>query len=376
MSQTSIKNKLANSSSSSILNQNQGSSNQLPTTNITSRYIPNQSICSQSMFISCVLHYLKNISLIDYHLNILKLVRNSLPSAGNALKPLSTFVSEQLCRNLLQITNGNGSSSSSSNSGANYLVPTIAYMSAVSSSINIPDIIISLLKQLSYILHYCLLNTSYLSPSIRMMYCGDIGSSASIMGQFINSVPSTSSLNEAQVKQFKQFQVDNETHHTQARDSLLNLLPSILSHMTQVWHRCTILLNSNNSANILQFEQTSQQQSQPQHQYSWILGHPVLIRQCITEMLNPIAQYHSLAFMQAIGSVWGEKKKRTRLNQDHKVIIELVRSLKSFSITSILLNITDILRQSSMSKNKDKVILDVWGLEFCLKKYIQTFPPI
>jgi len=208
------------------------------------------------------------------------------------------------------------------------------------------------------------------------MYCGDIGSSASIMGQFINSVPSTSSLNEAQVKQFKQFQVDNETHHTQARDSLLNLLPSILSHMTQVWHRCTILLNSNNSANILQFEQTSQQQSQPQHQYSWILGHPVLIRQCITEMLNPIAQYHSLAFMQAIGSVWGEKKKRTRLNQDHKVIIELVRSLKSFSITSILLNITDILRQSSMSKNKDKVILDVWGLEFCLKKYIQTFPPI
>ncbi len=307
------------------------------------------------MFISCVLHYLKNITLVDYHLNVLKLVRNSLPSAGNALKPLSTFVSEQLCRNLLHITNGNSSSSSSS-SGASYLAPTIAYMSAISSSINIPDLIISLLKQLSYILHYCLLNTSYLSPSIRMMYCGDIGSSASIMGQFMTSGAGAGALNETQVKQLKQFQTDNETHLIQARDSLLSQLPSILSHMTQVWHRCNILLNSNSSVATLQFDQTSQQQQQqPQHQYSWILGHPVLIRQCITEMLNPIAQYHSLAFMQAIGSVWGEKKKRTRLNQEHKVIIELVRSLKSFSISSILLNITDILRQSSQSKNKDKV---------------------
>ena len=102
-------------------------------------------------------------------------------------------------------------------------------------------------------------------------------------------------------------------------------------------------------------QQQPQQQQQQQHQYSWILGHPVLIKQCITDMLNPIAQCHSMSFMTAIGTVWGEKRKRSRLNQEHKVIIELVRSLKSFPVSTILQNITDILKQSSQSKNKEKV---------------------
>ena len=117
--QINIKAKLLNPSASSLTNQFPQSStvsgglNQLATAarpptnaNLTNRYIPVQSICNQSMFISSVLHYLKNINLVDYHMSILKLIRNALPSAGNALKPLSTFVSEQLCRNLLQITNG------------------------------------------------------------------------------------------------------------------------------------------------------------------------------------------------------------------------------------------------------------------------------
>ena len=145
-----------------------------------------QSICNQSMFISCTLHYLKNINLVDYHLRILTLIRNSLPSAGNALKPLSTFVSEQLCRNLLQITNG-GSTNSSSSSGANYLVPTIAYMSAISSSINIPDLIISILKQLSYILHYCLLNSSFSYSNMNLLYSNEFSTSPSLFGQFMPS---------------------------------------------------------------------------------------------------------------------------------------------------------------------------------------------
>lgn len=343
----------------------------LATTPTTCRYITNQSICNQSMFISCTLHYLKNINLVDYHLSILKLVRNSLPSAGNALKPLSTFVSEQLCRNLLQITNGGNSSSSS---GANYLVPTVAYMSAISSSINIPDLIISIMKQLSYILHYCLLNTSFLSSNMQLMYSNDLNSQ-SFMNQFMSSLPGAQ-LTETQIKQLKQFQAENETYLAQAKESLLNLLPSILSHMTQVWQRCNVLLNSNNAVNILFDQQQihSQQQQQQQHQYSWILGHPILIKQCITEMLNPIAQYHSVAFMTAIGNVWGEKRKRSKLNQEHKVIIELVRSLKSFSISTILQNVTDILKQTNQTKNKEKKKSpsNVWLLQF-LHSYLEHY---
>ena len=184
-----------------------------------------------------------------------------------------------------------------------------------------------------------------------LLYSNELNTS-SLIGQFMSSLTSSSSISDSQLKMFKQFQNENETFQSQARDSLINLLPSILSSMTQVWQRCNLLLSSSASAAIY-FDQHSQQQQQ--HQYSWILGHPVLIKQCITDMLCPIAQQHSLAFMTAIGAVWGEKRKRSRLNQDHKVIIELVKSIKPFSIAIILQNVTDILKQSSQNSNKDKV---------------------
>ncbi len=80
-------------------------------------------------------------------------------------------------------------------------------------------------------------------------------------------------LAESQIKQLKQFQAENETCLAQAKESLLNLLPSILSHMTQVWQRCNVLLNSNGAVNILFDQQQSHtQQSQQHHQCSWILG--------------------------------------------------------------------------------------------------------
>ncbi len=69
------------------------------TANSSQRYIPIQSICNQPMFTNSILFYLRNINLVDYHLPILKLVRNSLPSAGNALKSLSSAVIKQLCKN-------------------------------------------------------------------------------------------------------------------------------------------------------------------------------------------------------------------------------------------------------------------------------------
>lgn len=79
-----------------------------------------------------------------------------------------------------------------------------------------------------------------------------------------------------------------------------------------------------------------------------------IIKQAITDMLSPVVQYNGTAFMIAIGSVWGEKRKRSKLNQEHKVIIEIMKSLKICSIPVILQNITEILKQSNIN-NKDKV---------------------
>jgi hypothetical protein len=347
--------KLASSSQSNIANNINNNNQQLQST----RYIPNQSICNQSMFISTILYYLKSMNLVDYHLAVLNLVKNALPSCGNSLKSLSTYIVEQLCRNLLYITNGGMSSTmggSSAGGSSNYIFPIIAYMSSVSLNINIPDLVISMVKQLSHLLHYCLVSSAShsfaLTQSIMNFY--DTNSNS----------PSTAPI-ETQFKLFRQFQSDNELNQSQAKDCIIHLLPSIISSMAQVWQRCNLLLNSknlyginfsfsadNNIQNASNIQQ--QQQTSSNHQYAWILGHPSVIKQCITEMLNPIAQTHSQQFMIAIGSVWGEKRKKSRVYQEHKIIIELIRSLKSFPISVIVQNITDILKQASQN-SKEKV---------------------
>jgi hypothetical protein len=86
---------------------------------------------------------------------------------------------------------------------------------------------------------------------------------------------------------------------------------------------------------------------------AWFLGNPKAIKKHISEMLSPIAANHGVSFTIAIGTVWGEKKKKSKLNKgqfelDHKVLIEVIKSLKSsFSISFILQNITEIIRNSN-----------------------------
>ena len=198
------------------------------------------------------------------------------------------------------------------------------------------------LDSTSYLLHYCLLN--YHASLSLTSITSELG---------INLNPIT----ESQFKLYKQFQAENELNQTLARDCLINILPSILSSMTQVWQRCNLLLNSNGSNGFTILFEASSQPQHFQQQYTWILGHPLKIKKCITDMLNPIAQNHSIHFLTAVGSVWGEKRKKSRVTQEHRVVIELVRSLKSFPLPVIVQNITDILKQSNQNNSKDKVNL-------------------
>ena len=277
------------------------------------------------------------MNLVDYHLAVLKLLKNSLPSCGDALKSISMCVPEQLCRNLYFVTNGGNNSGSSS--GANVMLPIITHMASMSASINIPDLVISIIKHLSYLLHYCLLNNN-----------------TSSLNGITNEVNSIFSENQA--KLYKKFQIENERNQSKAKEHLLSLqsMSSIVSSMAQVWQRCNFLLNSNgsNGPTVLFEGSNSQQQQQHQHTYTWILGHPITIQKCITDMLNPIAQHHSIQFITAIGNVWGEKRKKSKLNQEHKVIIELVRSLKSFPLSVIVQNVTEVLKQQN-NNGKEKV---------------------
>lgn len=64
------------------------------------RYIDNQPIVNQSLFLSSILQYLKQIDFIENHRHIISLVVRILPHCASALKSISSLVIEQICRNL------------------------------------------------------------------------------------------------------------------------------------------------------------------------------------------------------------------------------------------------------------------------------------
>jgi len=74
--------------------------NQTNSTTNPLRYIDNQPIVNQSLFLSSILQYLKQIDFIENHRHIISLVVQILPHCGSSLKSISSLVIEQICRNL------------------------------------------------------------------------------------------------------------------------------------------------------------------------------------------------------------------------------------------------------------------------------------
>jgi hypothetical protein len=74
--------------------------NQTNSTTNPLRYIDNQPIVNQSLFLSSILQYLKQIDFIENHRHIISLVIRILPHCGSSLKSISSLVIEQICRNL------------------------------------------------------------------------------------------------------------------------------------------------------------------------------------------------------------------------------------------------------------------------------------
>jgi hypothetical protein len=293
----------------------------------TSRYIQHLPIISQSMFISSVLYYLRHLSLFEFHLPILNLIRISLPFTGTALKSWSSFIIEQLSSNLMQIVNLYEIKSSNDGGGLNKQKHLL-------SNINIPDFFVLIVKQLSCLLHFSLLITNFVHLNIDNSTAATTPTTSTAAA---SDTIHESFQNDANIliKSHKQSIIDMDGYQLQAKDSLTNHLPSILSRMTHIW------------------KAMNQSEAFGNDHSAWFLGNPKAIKKHISEMLSPIAANHGVSFTIAIGTVWGEKKKKSKLNKgqfelDHKVLIEVIKSLKSsFSISFILQNITEIIRNSN-----------------------------
>ena len=206
----------------------------------TSRYIQYLPIISQSMFISSVLYYLRHLSLFEFHLPILNLIRNSLPFTGIALKSWSAFIVEQLSSNLMQIVNlyEIKSSSKQQQQISDQLSTTLTKQQQkqfnLLSNINIPDFFVLIVKQLSCLLHFSLLITNFIHLNNSTVDNSTPTTSATGTGG-VETTIHESFQNDATIliKSHKQSIIDMDSY--QAKDSLTNHLPSILSRMVHIW---------------------------------------------------------------------------------------------------------------------------------------------
>lgn len=105
------------------------------------------------------------------------------------------------------------------------MLPLVSYMSAMSDLINIPDFVITMLRELTFMLQYCLISTTGVLAN---------AASLSLLMSLSDAVGSGVQQSDVQFKLFRQFQADSELNQAQARECLIQILPSILSTMAQV----------------------------------------------------------------------------------------------------------------------------------------------
>ncbi|CAF1040873.1 unnamed protein product [Didymodactylos carnosus] len=336
-----------------LITKNTGSS---PTT--TLRYIDNQPVVNQSLFLSSILQYLKQIDFIENHRYIISLCIRILPHCGSSLKSIGSLVVEQMCRNLCYVVQAHHQRSIQSiNIFRTRLLPHF----------DVIDYVIHLIQLLSYICNYCLLG---------------------IENEKINVQMSTVTLTQYWMKNANL----SERDLYDARQSILNQLPSILSSLLFIWKTVSEQLLFELPEQTI--TTTINLNFQKQYKNPWPNQSVKQIRQTILELLSSLTKHNGISFMLAIAVCWGERKRQQRLKStaqspklstgsigvttstiltmprdnigEIQALIDIVMNIKNYTINDIIANMNELIRNQLTVRDKKKQNYDVWCLQFLL----------
>ncbi|CAF3570172.1 unnamed protein product [Adineta steineri] len=267
-----------------------------------------QPIVNQTIFLSTILQYLKQIHFIDNHRYIISLVVRILPHCGSALKTISVRVIEQICQNLCFI---------------------VQYYSQQEKKIKFKhllsfdtfDYIIHLIQRLSYICNYCLGNTINNTQHFTETLCP-----------------------QHWMKQL----TTNSTDFSNARQAMLNKLPLILSSLLFIWK--TLSIDQTNSI--------------------WLENNIKQIREIIIECVTLLTKSNGISFIHAIVKCWGEYKQQQKSSKDNigeiQALITILMNINNFTINDMIYNINEFIRNQTTMSDKKKQNYMIWCLQFLL----------
>ncbi|CAF2527782.1 unnamed protein product [Rotaria sp. Silwood2] len=329
--------------------------NQINSTTNPLRYIDNQPIVNQSLFLSSILQYLKQIDFIENHRHIISLVVRILPHCGSSLKSISSLVIEQICRNLCFVVQ----TYHQQQQGNKIRFKQLPYF-------DVFEYIIHLIQRLSYICNYCLLGNAVDN------------------GQFSNQTLSP--------QHWMKILTINERDLSDARQSILNQLPSILSSIIFIWKTISEQYTFDNTndqiiSNIGPIH--------PSTNIIWPLYSVKQIRQTILDFLSSLTKPNGVSFLSAVAQCWGERKRQQRTQQksstqstldtssrttiltmprdnigEAQALIDIVMNINGYTLIDMIPNMNELIRNQLTARDKKKQNYDAWCLQFLLA-YLQ-----
>ncbi|XP_011692229.1 PREDICTED: protein dopey-1 homolog isoform X2 [Wasmannia auropunctata] len=292
------------------------------------KYVSGAAIPQQPMFLASILSALQLDHMRHLHQHWTTLVTSSLPFMGPSLTSVVTSVIHQLCNNIEHL--------------ASYYISEEATLTSKLQDIStvdccLPaDYTVTHLEALTYLLHYCLLDTSQqIGFSFNQPLSGTIqtGIPGANPGQIFNNLihvfmPSPLSPDLSTTKD-KSGANELQQH---ARRTALSHLPRIIASLSALWQ--AVLATKDNE------------------QASCVVGSPRIVKYQLLELLSPISFHHGANFLAAVAVAWHERRQPSAASKkilpeacpNQQVMVHLVSAIRVMPIDTLVHTVHQVVK--------------------------------
>ena len=334
------------------------------------RYLHDQAIPDQPMFLAAIISALRHDKMRHLHPHWTSLVNSCLPFLGKSLSITVVEVTSQLCRNLEKLApfyGGNKMIKRKMHCQEQFAyekefseVEQFEREEALKESNlgHIPaDYIVTQLEALTVITHYCLLESNS-QINISFPQPGGIGTSGAPSnlntgganphsGEILNNLLHVFiSHNDAKNIVASSLKEASTTDSLQtARKNLLSTLPRLVASCATLWASLEpYLSNSTAESRMLSSSSSS----------AFLVGDPRTVRNKVLDLLSPIAHHHPIPFLSAVSVAWQERRTQNTLgmvrrplptcNGKQSVLVELVASIKTLPVATVIHTVRQVLK--------------------------------
>lgn len=284
------------------------------------------------------------------HSNWLALIESTLPLAGRSLTRLVICVINQLCQNLELC--------------ANFILKKEDFNNFRQMS---PNYLITLLKSLSYLCQFCVLDPSSnvqnppLSQQLHAQSSSNIFTPTNPLQMISNILHVFSNSESSQDISLAGREAAS------VNDPLLSTKKTVLNHLPRILSSLLLLWKATNTNDSVEWQ---------------IMGNAKDVKQNIVSYLSPISLLHGSNFMGAIAVVWNDLKTSRKISGkvliptssvEQNLLVELVAGIRVTPLESVLQTVRQVVKQPPHIASRKKTPIEVSMLQFFLA-YIKFFP--